>query len=199
MSERSEEILEFWFGQRGDDDAPSGSDLWFARDAGVDADLKSRFESLVRQARAGVHDGWATTARGRLALILLLDQLPRFIYRDTQAAFESDEAALQLCYDGLDDELDKQLDIPMRAFFYQPAMHAEDVDAQNASIEVYEELADMAPPAYHDLCERFLRMAHRHREVVERFERFPHRNNIFDRSSSHEESAFLQTSGDEMM
>src|SRR5262249_2212200 len=104
--------------------------------------------------------------------------------------------ALKLCLDGLDDAMDQQLGIIERAFFYMPAMHAEDVDAQLVSVEVFGELAAQAPPEHRPLVQGFLRHAERHREVVERFDRFPQRNAILGRSSTPEESTFLQQSGE---
>lgn len=158
----------------------------------MDRTIERRFGKLVEKAREGALDAWTSTPRGRLAVILLLDQFSRNIYRDSPEAFAGDEKALSLCLDGLDEEMDKGLSAPERAFFYMPTMHAEDLDMQLTSVEVYEELAAEAPPEHKELCETFLQQAHRHRDVVERFERFPHRNAILGRNSSPEEAAFLQ-------
>ncbi|MGF1469388.1 MAG: DUF924 family protein [Sandaracinaceae bacterium] len=202
MNEQVEEILQFWFPEASDaadPDQPTGPELWFVRSVEVDREIKRRFGKLVERARAGALEPWASSARGRLALILLLDEFPRHIHGERPEAYASDAQALQLSYDGLDEDMDKDLDIPLRAWFYMPAMHAEDADAQLASVELFSELLDTAPPAYRTLCEALLRRAERHREVVERFDRFPHRNHILDRASTPEESAFLQTSGDELL
>lgn len=193
MDPRIDEILQLWFGPVPDgEDRPSGPELWFGKSARVDRLLERRFGKLLPMARSGALDGWAATPRGRLALILLLDQFPRHVYRDTPQAFAGDEKAVNLCLDGLDDEVDKKLGIVERVFFYLPAMHSEDPDIQLTSVEVFGELAADAPPEHAALCERFLKQAERHREVVERFERFPHRNAILGRTSSSEEATFLQ-------
>ncbi len=196
MDERITGILSFWFEPPADDeDRPVGEELWFEKSTRVDRLIEKKFGELVAAAKAGELDDWAETAKGRLALILLLDQFNRNLHRDTPEMFAGDEKALALCFDGLDDGLDRKLNAVERLFFYMPCMHAEDVDAQLASIEVYGELLAETPPQHKALCERFLREAESHREVVERFERFPDRNNVLDRTSTQEESTFLQHSG----
>jgi len=194
--ERIEGILKFWFEAPGsDEDRPVGMELWRGDDPRVDRLIETRFGELVKQANAGELDAWGATPRGRLALILLLDQFNRNLHRNTPEAFTGDEKALALCFDGLDDEMDKKLSALERAFFYMPCMHAEDTDAQLASVEVYAELAEQAPPDAKKTCVTFLELANTRRDIVERFERFPQRNGILGRSSSPEESAFLQHSG----
>ena len=194
--ERIDEILSFWFDEPPEDeDRPSGQELWFEKSARVDRTIERRFGRLVERALAGDLDDWASTGKGRLALILLLDQFPRNIHREQPDAYAGDEKALQLCFDGIDDGLDRQLPAVQRLFFYMPAMHAEDVDAQLASVEIFEELAEEVGEADKALCESFLEHARRHRDVVERFERFPWRNAILGRTSSPEESAYLQQTG----
>ncbi len=196
MHERIEEILQFWFGPPAEEGWPSGVELWFGRSARVDRAVERRFGKLLVQAKSGKLDSWAETPRGRLALIILLDQFSRNIHRDTPEAFAGDEKALALCLDGLDDELDKKLSVLERAFFYMPTMHAEDLDMQNTSVEVFTELRSAASADQRSMCEGFLRHAEKHRDVVERFERFPHRNAILRRQSTPEESTFLQQTDD---
>lgn len=195
MDERIEGILRFWFEAPGDEGRPTGMDLWRGADSSVNKMIEARFGQLVRQAKEGELDDWAGTPKGRLALIILLDQLNRNLHRETPEAFAGDEKALALCFDGLDEEMDKKLSSLERAFFYMPCMHAEDTDAQIASVEVFQELVEQAPPDAKETCKKFLEMARKHRDVVERFERFPQRNQILGRSSSPEESTFLQHSG----
>ena len=195
--ERIDEILEFWFGAAPEgEERPAGREMWFTRSARVDRIIQKRFGRLVERALAGQLDAWAETPRGRLALILLLDQFPRNLNRELPEAYEGDEKALSLCFDGLDEGMDRHLRPVERCFFYMPAMHAEDTDAQLASVEVFQELVDEVGPEDKPLCEEFLKHAERHRDIVERFERFPHRNAILGRTSTPEESAFLQQSGE---
>lgn len=199
MDPRIDEVLQFWFAPPPEgEERPSGVELWFQGGAASDRLVRSRFGALLQQAKSGKLDGWASTPRGRLALIVVLDQFSRMVHRDTPEAFAADEKALALCFDGLDDGMDKKLSAPERAFFYMPAMHAEDVDAQLASVEVFDELAQAAPPEHRALCQSFLRHAEKHRDVVERFERFPHRNAILGRTSSADEAAFLTQTGESL-
>lgn len=194
--DRIDEILGFWFDASDEDEEfPSGTELWFEKSAKVDRTIEKRFGPLVEKAQAGELDGWGSTGKGRLALILLLDQFPRNIHREHPDAFAGDEKALQLCYDGLDESLDRQLNAIQRCFFYMPAMHAEDVDAQLASVEVFEELAGEVGEANQEIVQLFLKHAREHRDTVERFDRFPSRNSVLGRNSSSEESAFLQQTG----
>ncbi|HJL15224.1 MAG TPA: DUF924 family protein [Sandaracinaceae bacterium LLY-WYZ-13_1] len=190
--------MDFWFGEAPEDESrPSGKEMWFGRSARVDRTIEKRFGRLVDDARAGKLDAWAETPRGRLALILLLDQFGRNIHRETPEAYVGDERALSLCFDGLDEGMDRTLRVPERCFFYMPAMHAEDTDAQLASVEVFQELVEEVTGTEHEeLARDFLKHAERHRDIVERFERFPHRNSILGRTSSPDESAFLQQEGE---
>jgi uncharacterized protein (DUF924 family) len=195
MDPRIDEILRFWFEPAPEgDDRPSGVDLWFGKSVRVDRAIERSFGKLVEAARAGQLAAWTATGRGRLALILLLDQFPRNIHRDSPEAFASDEKALALCLDGLDEGVDLELTPPERAFFYMPAMHSEDPDIQMTSVEIFSELAKNAPSEHAALCKGFLQHARRHHEVVERFERFPQRNGILGRSSTPDEATFLQQS-----
>jgi len=196
MDERITGVLKFWFEPPTDEEErPVGEELWFEKSVRVDRTIQDGFGKLVEAAKAGELDDWGSSAKGRLALILLLDQFNRNIHRETPEMFQGDSKALALCFDGLDDGVDRKLNVVERLFFYMPCMHAEDTDAQLASIEVYGELLAETPPQHKALCELFLRRAEAQREVVERFERFPDRNNILDRSSTQEESTFLQHSG----
>lgn len=195
--ERITAILDFWFKAPPEgEERPSGKEMWFGKSARVDRAVEKHFGKLIEKAKAGDLDDWAGTARGRLALILLLDQLNRNLHRETPEAYTGDEKALALCFDGLDEGMDRELSPIERCFFYMPAMHAEDVDAQLASVEVFQELVGEVPPDDRPLCEEFLKHAERHRDIVERFERFPHRNAILGRTSSPEEAAFLTQSGE---
>ena len=196
MDPRIEEILSFWFGAPSEEEERlHGEALWFEASHATDRLIRDRFGKLYKKAKAGELNDWAATSRGKLALVILLDQVPRRIYRDTPEAFATDEQALHLCWEALDEGEDKLMSIPERAFLYMPAMHAEDVDAQLASVEIYQELLADARPDQKDFCRTLLEKAEKAREVVERFERFPERNYILDRSSTSEEGAYLQQSG----
>ncbi|MGA8165191.1 MAG: DUF924 family protein [Waddliaceae bacterium] len=194
----AQEILTYWFGTLTDpaDDSPKEKrDAWFAGGPRVDKEIKTRFEPLVQRAGAQELEGWSTTARGRLALIILLDQFPRNIYRGTPHAFAFDSLSLKLAKEGIELGQDRLLFPVERMFFYLPFMHAEDKELQEFSAALYEELLHEAPKG---LKERFARSVHyadRHREIIDRFGRFPHRNAILRRESTPEELDFLTQPG----
>ena len=136
-------------------------------------------------------DGWKTTARGRLALIILLDQFSRNLHRGTEAAFASDAEALQLCLKGIELGLDSELSIVERAFFYMPLQHAEVASAQEKSVQVFEVLEATCDDAIRPHMHRFLISARSHRDIIAKFGRFPHRNRVLGRACSAAEEDFL--------
>jgi len=191
---RSEALLQHWFGPAEADGwtvPPDRMALWFRGGPEVDADLRHRFAADVDAARAGQLSAWTGTPRGRLALLLLLDQLPRNLFRGTPQAFQSDALALSLAREALASGEDAQLRPIERPFVYLPLEHAEDRSAQATSVQKFRELAAAAPAASRPAFEGFLDYAIRHQVVIERFGRFPHRNRILGRASTPEEEAFL--------
>ena len=204
-----DEILAFWFGNETDDAlvAEEKAGLWWGKDAKMDEEIRARFEDLITKAVSGDLAGWQETSRGRLALILLTDQFPRSIYRDSAHAFAYDAQALSWCLGGLERAMDRGLRPVQRVFFYLPLEHAESLECQERSVELFrrllEEVGDRrttaaagsrftAPPSV--FCE-FLDFAVRHRDIIARFGRFPHRNKILGRASTPEELAFLDQPG----
>jgi uncharacterized protein (DUF924 family) len=179
MESEYRSVLDFWFR----DLAPRE---WFA-DGGPELDerIHTRFGTLVAAARRGALDHWATSPRGRLALIILLDQFPRHCFRGTPEAYASDPQAQALAAEGVAARMDEQLAFAERQFFYMPLMHAEDRDLQALSMERFDSLREEA--------DAVLRWAAGHRKIVYRFGRFPHRNEILGRTSSPEEEAFLSS------
>ncbi|AKU90495.1 DUF924 family protein [Vulgatibacter incomptus] len=195
--ERSEEILAHWFGEEPDDWAAPADrhPLWFGGGPQVDEDLRRRFATDVERARAGALDAWKATPRGRLALLILLDQLPRNLFRGTPEAFASDPAALALALEGIDRGDDRALRPIERTFAYLPLEHAEDRGIQARGVACFEALLAEAPERVRKTYESFLDYAVRHRVIVDRFGRFPHRNAILGRKSTPEEEAFLREPG----
>ncbi|QIB64450.1 DUF924 family protein [Kineobactrum salinum] len=190
-------VLQFWFGDSTDDAtvAAQQASLWWSKNSRIDAQIRERFESLVSAAAAGDLDSWRATAQGWLALIILLDQFPRNIYRDTPAAFALDPSAQKLCNEGLAADIDQQLRPIQRAFFYLPLEHAEDRALQARSVALFRSLAARQPPEQAALFQGFVDYAERHRVIIERFGRFPHRNAVLGRPSTAEETEFLQQPG----
>jgi uncharacterized protein (DUF924 family) len=190
-------VLDFWFGSDPDDAvvARAKGDLWWKSDAATDDVLRARFADLVEQAGRGEMDEWAATPRGLLALILLMDQFPRNIHRNTPSAFLFDPVARAHCRDGMRRGFDARLRPIERVFHYLPLVHAESLRDQDESISLFSGLAREANADTRELFDGYLRYAERHREIISRFGRFPHRNAILGRTPTAEEIAFLQTPG----
>ena len=196
--DRSEEIVRFWFaGVDGDgwQIPEERRDYWFGKDDAVDADLRSHFGTDVERAAAGLLKNWEASARGRLALILLLDQFPRNIHRGKPAAFAHDGEALRLCREGLAFGHDLELRPAERAFFYLPLEHAEDREAQAEAVRLYEALLAGAPAMVRHIFQEFFDYAVAHQRIIDRFGRFPHRNAILGRKTTEEEAEFLKQPG----
>jgi len=192
-----EAVLTFWFGEEGPEAvAPDATAArWFQKDEAFDETIRTRFGDLYEAARTGALDGWASTARGRLALLIVLDQFPRNLFRGTRRAFESDARALALASEGVALGHDRAFAVDGRSFFYMPLMHAEDRLAQQRCVDLFTALRDEMQGVARDRAERSLDFAIRHRDIVERFGRFPHRNQALGRTSTPEELAFLKEPG----
>ncbi|MFM5614925.1 DUF924 family protein [Aeromonas veronii] len=191
-------LLALWFGDEADDvlRATRQAPLWWGKSSETDALLASRFGELAEAAAKGSLAHWADTPSGRLALILLLDQLPRNIHRGTPAAFAQDPLARDLCLKGLSIGADKSLSPLERVFFYLPLEHAESREQQVRSVSLFEALAaEQAGTPAQATFAGFADFARRHQVIIERFGRFPHRNDILGRTSTPEEAAFLQQPG----
>ena len=173
-----EDVLHFWF----EEITP---EQWFMKDAGFDETIRTRFEPTVVAALSARLDSWADTADGCLALILILDQFTRNIYRDTPRAFSGDEMALALSLRCVDRDFIAHKNATWRHFMLMPMMHSEDIGIQDRSLHLFESLTN---PRTHEY-------AVKHRDIVARFDRFPHRNAILGRPSSDEEREFLTQPG----
>jgi len=193
-------ILEFWFGEASadlDDATIAGrqSGLWWGKSESTDTEIRQRFEPLVQAAGTGKLDEWKASPAGWLALILLLDQLPRNIYRDTPAMFRFDGRARALCADGVEAGIDTRLRLIERVFFYLPLEHAESSDDQAWCADLMRKLVHEAPQDQKKVFEGFVGYAEAHKRIIDRFGRFPHRNEILGRDSSDEEIEFLAQPG----
>ena len=188
-----ETILDFWFGSTPDDTvvAKEQADLWWSKNKATDDEIRRRFEIYLILAVSEQLNDWLSTPRGRLALIILTDQFPRNIYRDTARAFSCDEKALTWCIEGLEQKIDRKLRLIERVFFYLPLEHGEYIEHQDLSVKCFSELAADVPGEQKSIFEDYLSYAIRHREIIERFGRFPHRNKVLGRESTPEELAFL--------
>jgi uncharacterized protein (DUF924 family) len=203
MTDQAREVREFWFGR-----LPLTARalaermrLWFPDDATselarqLDAAIRARFEPLMQQAVRGEHDAWADSPRRRLSLIILLDQFPRNLYRGTARAFASDEQALALALSGIQSGAEGALDVVERIFFYMPLQHAESQEVQDESVAAYRRLLNEAPDNLRAEIAAVLGYAEQHREVIERFGRFPTRNTALGRATTREEREYLTSAG----
>lgn len=187
-------VLEFWFGTATDADAiaRAQSGLWWGKNAATDATIRERFGSLHAQVRGGGHSEWGRTATGRLALILVIDQFSRNMYRDDPRAFADDPMARRWCVEGLASGQDRELPPIQRVFFYLPLEHSEALEDQLRCVALMEALAAAAPAGERELFDGYVGFARAHARIIERFGRFPHRNAILGRTSTPEETAFLR-------
>jgi uncharacterized protein (DUF924 family) len=183
-------VLDFWFGAPGSAEFGSTRKAWFAKDDAFDALIRERFGALIERALRGELEGWADEPRSALAQILLLDQFTRNAYRATARAFAGDARALAAASRMVGARRDEALAPFMRAFVYLPFEHAEGLAMQDEAIRLFNRLVKEAPE-----CADMLGYAHRHRAVIERFGRFPHRNEILGRQSTAEELAFVKQPG----
>jgi len=193
---RIDAILAFWFREQ-ELSAPQidrRMDIWFGEDEVFDLECKKDFADDVDKASEGELDHWAHQPHGRLALILLLDQFRRNIYRNTAEAFAKDKVALKLCVEGAMEKKDQGLTPIQRAFFYMSLQHAESRKVQAKGVELYKRLVGAVSPTYRETFETIAQFAELHHDIVEQFGRFPHRNKLLNRENTPEEDEYL--SGD---
>jgi uncharacterized protein (DUF924 family) len=195
LPDRAEELLNFWFGYLpGPDYIPEDKiSIWFSEAPRAESILRKRFSQDVARARNGDYNSWRRTAAGRLALILLLDRIPRQIYRDRAQAFASDPMARALVIEGIQEHQDEWLYPIERAFFYLPLEHAEDTEIQRISVEAYSQLLNESPSNLKPFIRMFYDYALVHQQQIEQFGRFPARNAILNRESTPAELEFLKS------
>jgi uncharacterized protein (DUF924 family) len=172
-----DDVLRYWF-----EDIEHSR--WFKSDPAFDRELERRFGDLLTQGKSDQLDNWCVSARGALALIIVLDQFSRNIFRDTPDAFAADTKALQIAIDGIEKGLDEKLTLAQRSFFYLPLRHAENLEMQILGLKKTREInaAGYGTDKY----------ALSHLAIIERFGRFPHRNEVLGRRNTSEEETYLQ-------
>jgi len=170
------DIVAFW--------RAAGPGRWFRKDEAFDREFRERFLAAHEAALRGEFDAWAQDAPGALALLILLDQFPRNAFRDTPRMFASDPKARAVARQALQAGLDAQVDADLRNFFYLPFMHSEHLPDQDLAVELAGKLGGDA-----------LRYAIIHRDIIQRFGRFPHRNAVLGRATTPEEQRFLDDGG----
>ncbi|MGV6818157.1 MAG: DUF924 family protein [Thiotrichales bacterium] len=173
---KDQDILDFWFSEE-------MRSRWFSSTPELDLEIKQRFEDCWIAACDGKLDSWAATANGALGLIIVLDQFPLNMYRGTAESFASEAKAIQITRIAVTEGLDRQLEPERQAFMYMPLMHSESMEDQNHSVELFEKPG----------LESSSRFAKHHREIIQRFGRFPHRNALLGRISTDAEIAYLNS------
>ena len=185
-----QDVIDFWFGASGSPEHGTQRKAWFAKDAAFDRTIVERFGATIERALRGELDAWTATPEGGLARIVVLDQFTRNAFRGDRRAFAGDAQALAAASAMVGSRQDESLAPVMRAFAYLPFEHAEGLAMQDEAVRLFTRLVASAPNL-----QSMLDYAHKHREVIERFGRFPHRNAILGRRSTAEEEAYLKTPG----
>lgn len=174
MSVQYQDVIDYWFTEL-------GSKNWFKKSQALDADMRTRFGQLVMQARQGELSAWRGTAHGRLAEILLIDQFSRNIFRDKAEAFSADVVALVLAQEAIALGIDQALTPTEKAFLYMPFMHSESKAIHDQAMVLFNQPG----------LENNFEFEKKHKAIIDRFGRYPHRNAILGRQSTDEEVAFL--------
>ena len=177
MAATADEIVSFW--------RAAGPDRWFNKDASFDEEIRQRFLKTHEAAAAGKLTDWEQSAQGALALLILLDQFPRNMFRGAARAFATDPLARAVAAGAIVRGFDSQVSPEMRGFFYLPFQHSEDLADQERSIAFYKAIGDAEN----------LKWAELHADIIRRFGRFPHRNSVLGRTTTSEEQAFLDGGG----
>lgn len=186
---QAKEILEFWFGDPEQPDYGKPKRFWFTKKSEFDEKLRIQFLQDYQKAAAGYLDDWIETPETCLALILLLDQFPRNMFRQTPEAFATDWEALSVAQHAVAQGYDQKLLPVQRWFVYLPFEHSENLEHQQQAVRLFQQLR------FHHDSASCIEYAIRHKSVIERFGRFPHRNAILGRISTPEEKEFLKQSG----
>ena len=193
MTVTSEDVLDFWFGEL---DASGCSDeahakRWWKKNPAFDEELRQRFGSLYQALADGAHDDWLKAPRGRLAYVVVLDQFSRNMFRDTPRMYAYDPLALAAAHGGVATNADKTLRHDERIFLYMPFQHSEQLADQDLAVKLFEGLTKGLSGDLLKRAEDNVVFAERHRDIVKRFGRFPHRNAILHRPTTPAEAEFL--------
>lgn len=180
MRDVKKEILKFWF----EDSAPA---QWFRKNPDFDAAIAEKFMGDYELAVSGIFDGWKNDAEGCLALCILFDQFPRNMFRDSPRSFSTDPQALSVARHAVGRKYDALLPVSRRPFIYLPFEHSESAGDQAMSVKLFETLKNDDPVVFEYAC--------KHKDVIDRFGRFPHRNRILGRENTAVEQEYLDSGG----
>ncbi len=193
-----DEVLEFWFADalESPEAAQARSSFWFGNDAATDSLIWELYGDTLTDAAAGHYDDWLQTARGRLALIIVLDQFPRNIFRGTAEVYRYDPIVIALAQAGVALGQLAGLTVPEQAFFLMPYQHSEDLDVQRSGVALMQAMVSEAPPEWRAIARNFSEFAVKHMDIVESYGRFPHRNKVLGRHTTDDEALFLSKGGE---
>lgn len=178
----TQRVLDFWFGEEGSEGFGESRTEWFKKDDSFDEQIRDQFLDDVEEAIGGGHPYMPETQKGALALVILLDQFPRNLFRGTASAFAGDKKALQLANEALRNGFDEGLPVSQQMFFYLPFEHSESLDDQQRCLDLFKAAGN----------DDLVKWAQAHYDIIARFARFPHRNQALGRESTAEEIAFLE-------
>ena len=191
VDSRFDDVLTFWFDQQVDGmSSQAVRERWFNVTDEFDQACR-KFEYLLVAAKQGELDSWLTTQRGTLAFVILCDQFPRNIYRGQSQAFTWDPLSLSAAKQGIIQQHDRHLSWDERSFFYLPFEHSENMLDQHLAVGLFTQLRDESPGRLRNQTGNTLRFAHQHRDIIQKFGRFPHRNTALGRSSTTAELDFI--------
>lgn len=188
-----QKVLDNWFEYDHNHAPLFENEMWWVKNKEVDDTIRFQYKDLYHQAITGGLTDWLETPRGTLAYVILIDQFSRNMFRDSPKAYQHDELALKVAKDAIQKGVDKQLKLTERVFLYLPLEHSENIDDQNQSVALFEQLYKETPEAQKLLAAKFLKYAKEHQKIIAEFGRFPHRNKILSRKSTPQEQAFLKT------
>lgn len=190
-----QDIVDFWLGEAASDPAAAKArtTVWYGGKSHVDQQIQDQFGETLALAEQGNLDEWRNSSEGALALVILLDQFSRNLYRRTGDAFKNDAKALEIARSAVEQGLHKEMSWIGRVFLYHPFHHAESLEAQDQGVERFEEVYREASPEWAETLYTFVDYARGHRDIVRRFGRFPHRNEALGRENTIEEAEYLET------
>ncbi|MGF1508197.1 MAG: DUF924 family protein [Myxococcota bacterium] len=188
-------VVAFWCSETDADGFSLDPERWWEGEEAFDRLIRERFSQVHERALAGGLDPWVQSRTGRVAYIIVLDQFSRNLHRGTPRMLHGDSRARAVALDTIDRGWDERMPGDQRGFVYMPLMHSEDLSHQERCIELFERFQASAPARHRERIRRYVGYARRHRDIIERFGRFPHRNVLLGRESTESEQAFLGTEG----
>jgi uncharacterized protein (DUF924 family) len=188
-----QKILNYWFDYENQTASLYDRDIWWKKNEAIDDEIRKQFLPLRKKAIEGELNNWLNTSKGTLAYVILIDQFSRNMFRNSAQMYQYDELALKASKMAIKNGIDKKLSLIERVFLYLPLEHSENQNDQNQSVALFENLYEQTPNETKELAGKYLRYATEHQDIINKFNRFPHRNKILSRESSALEIDYLQS------